>query len=225
MREIGLPNLNLLDGNPLVNNFDPILPARYEIWINTVEEAPTQLQEAMLDRMGVDSVLELDAAHPLGVSFNQRSSLDRIRWVPCSVSAANGFEALKLISLNKLIYPQEVILEDYQGIEVPQPCNPSPSAEVRILSDLPNTLEIEVTAEKSGYIVLADIYYPGWRAAVDGDDVDIYQADYLFRAVEVTEGQHKIIFEYRPTSFYLGVVVTIFAWSLWGFLAWKESRE
>jgi hypothetical protein len=74
-----------------------------------------------------------------------------------------------------------------------------------ILSDLPDRVEIGANLEADGMVVLADSYYPGWRATVDGRPVEILPANHLFRAVAVPAGLHTIRFEYRPPSFTWGL--------------------
>ena len=67
----------------------------------------------------------------------------------------------------------------------------------------------EVEAKQPGYLVLLDSYYPGWRAYLDGKEVEILRANYAFRAVEVGSGRHRVEFRYRPTSFYTGMAITL----------------
>ncbi len=50
-----------------------------------------------------------------------------------------------------------------------------------------------------GYLVLADLYYPGWRAMVDGAPAEILACDGVFRAVALAPGRHTVVFSYRPT--------------------------
>jgi uncharacterized membrane protein YfhO len=59
-----------------------------------------------------------------------------------------------------------------------------------------------------GYLVLADTYYPGWRAFVDGHPAQVWRANYGFRAVAVDAGEHEIEFQYRPRSFVLGAAIS-----------------
>jgi uncharacterized membrane protein YfhO len=55
---------------------------------------------------------------------------------------------------------------------------------------------------------LADVFYPGWKAYIDGQPAEIYRANYLFRAVQVEAGGHLVEFRYEPLSFKLGVGLT-----------------
>ncbi|HQU42623.1 MAG TPA: YfhO family protein [Pirellulales bacterium] len=82
------------------------------------------------------------------------------------------------------------------------------SGKVRILIDEPRRLAIEVNAPSSGNLVVADIYYPGWKCAVDGMNVPIRKAYGVFRAARLDAGRHTVEFSYEPLSFRLGVLGT-----------------
>jgi hypothetical protein len=69
-------------------------------------------------------------------------------------------------------------------------------------------MHIEVTFEKPGWLLLADTYFPGWVAAVDGAPAPILHGDYAFRAVAVPAGEHTIVFDYQPGSLRLGFWLT-----------------
>lgn len=73
----------------------------------------------------------------------------------------------------------------------------------------PNRVILKVDAKKSGFIVLNDAYFPGWKAFVDGVETQVLRANYAFRAVEVPKGSETIIFEYKPKSFKIGKNVSI----------------
>jgi uncharacterized membrane protein YfhO len=67
----------------------------------------------------------------------------------------------------------------------------------------------------AGYLVLADTHYPGWNATIDGLASEILPANHAFRAVQLSEGQHAVVFEYAPVSFRLGLWLTIGAMAAW----------
>ena len=74
----------------------------------------------------------------------------------------------------------------------------------RIVEYGPSRVRVEVDSATDGFLVLADLYYPGWRAAVDGQSQKVYKADYAFRAVEISAGQHVAEFVFDPLSFQIG---------------------
>lgn len=62
-----------------------------------------------------------------------------------------------------------------------------------------------------GYLVLADSYFPGWIAQIDGQDTVIYRADGNFRSIAVPAGEHTVRFKYSPVSFRVGAVLSLLA--------------
>jgi uncharacterized membrane protein YfhO len=56
---------------------------------------------------------------------------------------------------------------------------------------------------------------------VDGERVEIYKADFLFRAVPVPAGEHLVEFKYRPKSFTIGVIFSMIGVAAILYLAWK----
>jgi hypothetical protein len=57
---------------------------------------------------------------------------------------------------------------------------------------------ISVEAAADGWLLLADAYYPGWQASVDGAPAPVLRADVMFRAVAVPPGSSIVVLEYRP---------------------------
>jgi len=78
---------------------------------------------------------------------------------------------------------------------------------VEIVQSEPERVNLSVTTDRASHLVLADSWYPGWNAFVDGKPSPIYRADFLFRAVPLERGQHSVVFEYQPMSFWLGAAV------------------
>jgi hypothetical protein len=85
------------------------------------------------------------------------------------------------------------------------------SCTVAVTSYEPDRVELSAELEVPGIIVLAEPYYPGWVAEVDGQRSRVYVADRLMRAVLVPAGQHKISFRYRPLSVLAGRLISVSA--------------
>ena len=69
----------------------------------------------------------------------------------------------------------------------------------------PNRVKLDVSCSSRCYLVLADLYLPGWRARVDGNDTEIYRTDAVVRGIFVPVGFHRVEFRYRPRSITLGL--------------------
>ena len=98
---------------------------------------------------------------------------------------------------------REVLLSEGSELRDVAPARDS----VEITGYRSERVEIKVTTDQPGYLVLADSWYPGWNAFADGQPAPIYRADVLFRAVRIEPGTHSVVFEYRPLSFVLGAVI------------------
>ena len=77
----------------------------------------------------------------------------------------------------------------------------------RFLKRLPNHLELEVESDSDGILVLSEIYYPGWQAAVDGQRTDILRANTTLRAVPVPAGTHHVELYFLPWTVSAGLIV------------------
>lgn len=77
-------------------------------------------------------------------------------------------------------------------------------------------IEVEVKLPKgNGLLVLADTYYPGWKATLDGKSTPILAANLNQRAVVVPQGEHRIRFIYQPKSFKIGSIISIGSFLFW----------
>lgn len=121
--------------------------------------------------------------------------------------------------------PQEEVILSSQG-PIPPGDGHNGEDTVSILFYEPERVRIEADLASPGYLVLTDTYYPGWRATLDGRVVDILRADYYFRAVYLSEGEHVLEFVYDPASFKIGLLVTtISGLVVAGGLMWHRSRS
>jgi len=82
---------------------------------------------------------------------------------------------------------------------------------VKLLSYTPDRIELEVQNRYPNILVLSEIDFPGWRAAVDGKKTAIHRADYILRSIGLPPGTHRVVFSYHPTGLLAGFLVSLFA--------------
>ncbi len=72
-----------------------------------------------------------------------------------------------------------------------------------------NSVRLQVSMAGPGLLVLADSFYPGWAAEVDGAKTPILKANLCQRAIFVPAGNHTVRFRFRPNSLAIGLAVTV----------------
>jgi hypothetical protein len=78
-----------------------------------------------------------------------------------------------------------------------------------------SSVTLSVTTGEKAFFLLADTWYPGWRAYVDGRQTAIYKTNAVSRGILVEgAGQHAIVFRFVPTSLYVGLSITTVALAL-----------
>lgn len=107
---------------------------------------------------------------------------------------------------------ERVVLEA-SAEQVPLPGGgPSAAERVEVVSaEDPDEMVLRAHLERDGLVVLADTFYPGWHAYVDGREQPIYAANLAFRGVAVAAGEHAVVFRYKPLALYRGVLVALTA--------------
>lgn len=70
-------------------------------------------------------------------------------------------------------------------------------------------LEIETAAEVPKLLFVGEPYFFGWKAKVDGQSMKIFRANYSFRAVPLTGGDHVVEFYWDNRLSYFGVLLNI----------------
>jgi len=142
------------------------------------------------------------------VFFNPRA-LPRAYIVGESRFVSDEEEILRILSSAEFVPDREVIISDsahQRGRAGETPA--STASEATIHSLKPEEIRIHVRLDGDGFLVLTDQDFPGWEATIDDVPTTILRANYLFRCVPLTPGEHEVVFRYRPRSFRLGVALS-----------------
>jgi Bacterial membrane protein YfhO len=78
-----------------------------------------------------------------------------------------------------------------------------------------NGLQIDVSKDGDGFVVISELAWRGWRAYVDGQRVTTLRANHAFLAVFVPNGRHTIDLRYLPESFVVGRAISLLAILIW----------
>jgi len=88
----------------------------------------------------------------------------------------------------------------------------------RIVKYSPRRVDIETGSTTDAVLMLNDSDYPGWKVTVDGATAKMLTANFMFRAVLVPAGSHRVCFSYTPRTFVRGAAISML--TLAGVLIW-----
>ena len=118
-------------------------------------------------------------------------------------------EALAALSADGFDPDRTVLLHPAPG--APLPPTDGGAGTVRLLSESPTRVRLEVNRSGPGWLVARQTHYPGWEANVNGRAVSATRADVAFTAVPVGGGTSTVVLRYRPSSVMVGLVVSVVA--------------
>lgn len=118
-------------------------------------------------------------------------------WREAGGRLADGHDALKAALLERPLEP---------GTE---PEIAGATGQARIINFRPNAIAIEVTAPARALLVVAEAWYPGWRARVDGREQPVLPANGWMRAVPIPAGAKHVELFYRPSRFFVGLACSL----------------
>jgi len=258
-RKVFPPNSLAVYGISDVQGYSPVLIDYYVEFLESLEEDITSVRSVyslrhsastsspLLDLLNAKYVItiadpgqemvtlersdpELDLVYDGEVKiYENRDVLPRAFFVSEYRVVQGSVEGLDLLSSDDFDPTAYVILE-----KEPDPLSTSIDAElaqprVEILDYTPNKVIVSAASATGGFVVLGDLYYPGWKAFIDGVPQEVYKADYVFRAVQLEAGGHRIEFVFDPLSFKIGATVSLgtlsLAVSLTVVLLCRRARE
>jgi hypothetical protein len=166
--------------------------------------------------------------------YENSQAFDRVFVVPQAAALPPRDEVLQ--ALKQTDFRRTVLLErelvSGEGAQAPglQPLGldtTHPAGNRALIRDYrPNRVVVDVDDGPAGFLVLTDVWYPGWTCTVDGVDRPVRRADFLFRAVELSPGRHQVVFTFAPPSFREGRLVSAAVLALVGLVlvagtAWR----
>ena len=123
-------------------------------------------------------------------------------------SLAADFAIINILSDHSFDARKEAVVEGAPDMK--QQCETIGT--VQILEYLPNRVILEAESACPAFLVLSDAYYPGWKVKIDsGTEIEPVKTNYLFRGVNIPSGEHTIIFEFKPKSFRIGLLISVSA--------------
>ncbi len=75
----------------------------------------------------------------------------------------------------------------------------------------PERIELRVRSPRPALLVTSEVFYPGWDTLVDGRRTETLLVNGAFRGAFVPPGEHRVVLQFVPRSFYVGLGITVAA--------------
>lgn len=123
----------------------------------------------------------------------------------------NADEEIKLTGIEKPTQTAIIDLRYKEALNNLITCGKNNNAKITLKSYAPNKLVYESLTSEPGLAVFSEIYYPDWKATIDGNSANIARADYILRAMSIPKGKHQIIMTFDPTSLHVTETIAYIA--------------
>jgi len=91
---------------------------------------------------------------------------------------------------------------------------PSIEGNIALTAYSPNKMTYKASGSGEHLAVFSEVWYgpnKGWQAYIDGQPVEHIRANYLLRALRIPAGDHEIVFEFKPSLYYTGEMISLIA--------------
>lgn len=218
-------NLNLLDGIPKVNG-SSTLQVKYQKRVEELLYPPAG--SPATNTTTPDGLVDLLAVSHVSKPGSVTEWASRVGACPMvTLGQAPEFvsdeEALRRL-VARDFEPRRIVL---LPLEARTNLSVSGPGEGRILASRFSAHRVSLAVETAGpaVVVLAQSFYPCWRATVDGAPARLWRANYAFQALEVPAGRHDVTLSYRDGRCRWGAVVSAVSTVLCGLMLWRLPRR
>lgn len=209
------PNDPTLYEFPSILGYDPLILRKYVNYIQFSQNLPFDDHVVNLTGMLINpnaKLIKLLNTKKMMDGFYIKELINEYQYA----NFANQFivkpseEILPFMNSEKFDPRKIVVFE--QGCHTPkhrmlskQPVN----GRIKVLAYHHDNILIQTNTDNPCFLVISEIYYPGWKAELDGKPVDIFCGNYIFRSIFLPKGIHEVRFYFDPVSLKLGAIWSI----------------
>ncbi|MGD0058963.1 MAG: hypothetical protein ABSD58_06035 [Verrucomicrobiia bacterium] len=85
---------------------------------------------------------------------------------------------------------------------------PGPADTAEILQAWDGHLSVRTESRGGGYLVISEVWHPGWRALLDGRPLPLYRTDCALLGAAIPPGQHQLVMDFRPLHWQKALLIT-----------------
>lgn len=194
-------NQGLIDNLYMLEGYNPLMLKLAQI--------PTPGWTEALQLMNVKYDLKYDP-NQRNVAFYENTNRLGAAFLVGKARYISTEKAPEFMKKNIIDYSKEALIQSNSIDFAKYNYNDSlPVGTVTVLQYSPNKMNYKVRSDRNSIMVFSEIYYPNWKAKIDGKLVSVLQANNSFRAIEMPAGKHMVEMYYEDSKFSTGIYITL----------------
>lgn len=124
-------------------------------------------------------------------------------------SIENGYNASQAIDPIK-----EAVVVGIEHTDIPpalleSSTNDTNGRHIETIEYSADELRLRTSSDRDQFLIFSDTYFPGWRAWIDRNEVEIYRTNGIVKGIVIPSGEHEIRFLYDPLSYKIGWLLVL----------------
>lgn len=193
-------NQGVLDNIMLFEGYNPILLQR--------RSPPAENGSMVEDLLGIRYKFDVDTVRQQ-LGFVERPTYFKRAWMVYQPIVKQDEEVEKTMQAGGINYKNQVVIEHSPTLAMGNLPADEVRHSVQCLNYTNNEFSYKVTSDKAGILCFSEIWYPAWKAQIDGSPAEILRTNYSLRGVEVPAGEHTITMKYDSDTFKTGAWVSL----------------
>ncbi len=137
--------------------------------------------------------------------------IGRFNFVEDAVIAESDQQILSILHADDFNPREIVVLESWQNPpKLSSGAESKQESKIEVIYYGRDRIKLKINASGMGYLSASEIFYPGWRAFINGRRAKIYRSNYAMRALYIpAAGEYKIEFKFEPHSLKIGMMISL----------------
>lgn len=187
-------NQGMLDGIMLIEGYNPLI-------LNRV--APTL--PSFDDYLNISNVkYEITAQ-----GFVERQNYFPRAWLVHRARKYNSDEILDRLKKDSIDLRNEAVFEEELPISLSGRDADSINDEVIFTGYSNNNFKCKVKNSENAVLCFSEIWYPDWKAYINGNETTVYRINYSYRGIVLPKGEFDIEMKYESKEFKTGLIISL----------------
>lgn len=209
-----LPNDGLLYRFPSIGGYDPLVLKRYVLYLQASQQLPRE-RHVLTTSFVKDHKHKLIRMLNLKHAVRDKSAATLDDFVPRAMVVGRAVvkpaeEVLDFMMTDSFDPFKMVVFEPESQPFVVQENNREAFEGSCSITYYDNeNIRISASTNQAGYLVLSEMFYPGWEATIDGKKAPILCGNYLFRVIPLKPGEHQVELRFVSWPFRIGMAISL----------------